>query len=333
MRQAVQGDTARFWHFASKVEDRTSVAGCHFLACGVLDGDFIVKHNVIVNGLRESNCALVRLALLCRYLRVGEIRSFAAGVRSVGHVGAVVGSTEVPRRLYFLTTMCIDTTNVYICEVFYRNNHTFLHLGITLGSFTSYVHSRIYPAIQRTAVIYAGECTLPQGFRVAEREVGVAAEVDYLRIVLEYVIQISVSPTAFFVRRPVRRAVNRNMRKYENRTPSIPYCRVGKALTQEFQVVFTIVSLVASRETYIYERVSLDVEIFAVVVTEGVVVFQGVCAYKPFMVTHNVVACHVGRQYRLVLEHGAELFVLRRLSAVGKVAVNYYGVDVRLKRV
>ena len=51
------------------------------------------------------------------------------------------------------------------------------------------------------------------------------------------------------------------------------------------------------------------------------------------MVTHNVVACHVGRQYRLVLEHGAELFVLRRLSAVGKVAVNYYGVDVRLKRV
>ena len=100
LRQAVKGNAACLGHFASEVEARAAVACCHFLAGGVLDGDFIVKHNVVVNSLRERYGALVRLAFFCRYLRVGEIRSFATGVRSVGHVGAVVGSLEIPCGFY-----------------------------------------------------------------------------------------------------------------------------------------------------------------------------------------------------------------------------------------
>ena len=99
LRQAAQGDTARFGHFASEVEARAAVACCHFLAGGVLDGNLVVKHHVVIHGLSESYGALVRLPFFCRYLRVGEIRSFATGVRSVGHVGAVVGKPRNSMRV------------------------------------------------------------------------------------------------------------------------------------------------------------------------------------------------------------------------------------------
>ena len=234
MRQAAQGDTARFGHFASEVEARAAVACCHFLAGGVLDGDFIVKHNVVVNSLRERYGALVRLAFFCRYLRVGEIRSFATGVRSVGHVGAVVGSLEIPCGFYLFAAVRVDTAHVYVRKVLYRYDEAFLYVRRARRGGAVNVYSGIEVAVVAGTVVYAGECTLPEGFRVAQREVRVAAEMDYLRVVLEYVVEPPVAPASVGVARAVGRAINGNVGEHENRPACISYCRVGKALTQEF---------------------------------------------------------------------------------------------------
>ena len=80
LRQAVKGNAACLGHFAAEVERGAAVAGGNFLAGGVLDGNLVVKHHVVVNSLRERYGAFDRLAFFGRYLSVGEVRRFAAGV-------------------------------------------------------------------------------------------------------------------------------------------------------------------------------------------------------------------------------------------------------------
>ena len=133
LRQAVKGNAACFGHFASEVEARAAVAGGNFLACGVFDGNLVVKHHVVIHGLSESYGALVRLPLLGGYLRVGEVRRFAAGVRGVRHVRAVVWRAEVPRGFYLFAAVRVDTAYVNVREVLNRNNQAFLHVRRACG--------------------------------------------------------------------------------------------------------------------------------------------------------------------------------------------------------